>query len=81
MLSLSSRQEQGPTRPFRPIVAERVPRRRFPSGSGAGVSADAASGFVRSPVSGAAHAQAAESGLTFTELKRILDQIRHVADG
>ena len=69
------------TQNIRTIIAERVSRRGFLLGTGAGMSAVAASGFVGSLFSGAAHAQAAQSSLTFTELKRIFDQTHHVADG
>jgi secreted PhoX family phosphatase len=66
---------------FRAIVAERVSRRGFLLGSGAGLSAVAASGFVGSLFSGQAHAQPAQSSLTFTELTRIFDATHHVAEG
>ena len=70
-----------PTRDIRTIIAERVSRRGFLLGSAGGLTAVAASGFVGSLFSGAAHAQAAQSSLTFTELKRVYDQTHHVADG
>ena len=70
-----------PTRDIRTIIAERVSRRGFLLGSAGGLTAIAASGFVGSLFSGAAHAQAAQSSLTFTELKRVYDQTHHVADG
>ena len=69
------------TEPMRNVIAERVSRRGFLLGSAGGMTAVAASGFVGSLFSGAAHAQAAQSSLTFTELKRIYDQTHHVADG
>jgi len=72
---------QNTSQPIRTIIAERVTRRGFLLGSGAGITAVAASGFVGSLFSGAAHAQAATSSLTFTELKRIYDKTHHVADG
>ena len=70
-----------PARDIRTIIAERVSRRGFLLGSAGGLTAVAASGFVGSLFSGAAHAQAAQSSLTFTELKRVYDQTHHVADG
>ena len=70
-----------PARDIRTIIAERVSRRGFLLGSAGGLTAIAASGFVGSLFSGAAHAQAAQSSLTFTELKRVYDQTHHVADG
>jgi hypothetical protein len=66
---------------IRTIIAERVSRRGFLLGSAGGLSAVAASGFVGSLFSGQAHAQTAQSSLTFTELKRVYDQTHHVADG
>lgn len=69
------------TEPMRSVIAERVSRRGFLLGSAGGITAVAASGFVGSLFSGAAHAQSAESSLTFTELKRIYDQTHHVAEG
>ena len=66
---------------IRSVIAARVSRRGFLLGSGAGLSAVAAGGFVGSFFSGTAHAQAAQSSLTFTELRRIYDQTHHVADG
>ena len=67
--------------PIRSIIAERVSRRGFLLGAGTSLGAVAAGGFVGSLFSGAAHAQAAASSLTFTELTRIFDQTHHVADG
>ncbi len=72
---------QNSSQPIRTIIAERVSRRGFLLGSGAGITAVAAGGFVGSLFSGAAHAQAAASSLTFTELKRVYDQTHHVAEG
>ncbi len=66
---------------IRSIIAARVSRRGFLLGSGAGLSAVAASGFVGSLFAGQAHAQAAQSSLMFTELKRVFDETHHVADG
>ncbi len=66
---------------IRSIIAARVSRRGFLLGSGAGLGAVAASGFVGSLFSGQAHAQGAQSSLMFTELRRIYDQTHHVADG
>jgi uncharacterized protein len=66
---------------IRTIIAERVSRRGFLLGSTGGIAAVAASGFVGSLFSGQAHAQVAQSSLTFTELKRVFDQTHHVADG
>ncbi len=75
------RQRNATVQDIRTIIAERVSRRGFLLGSGAGIGAVAAGGFVGSLFSGAAHAQAAASSLTFTELKRIYDQTHHVAEG
>jgi hypothetical protein len=69
------------SQPIRSVIADRVSRRGFLLGSAGGLSAVAASGFVGSLFSGQAHAQAAQSSLTFTELKRVFDQTHHVADG
>jgi hypothetical protein len=66
---------------IRSIIAERVSRRGFLLGSATGLSAVAATGFVGSLFSGQAHAQAAQSSLTFTELTRVFDQTHHVAEG
>ena len=66
---------------IRTVIAERVSRRGFLLGSGATLGAVAAQGFVGSLFSGQAHAQAAQSTLQFTELKRIFDETHHVADG
>lgn len=66
---------------IRSIIATRASRRSFLMGSGAGLTAMAASGFVGSLFAGQAHAQAAQSSLTFTELKRVFDETHHVADG
>ncbi len=66
---------------IRTIIAGRVSRRGFLLGSGAGITAVAAGGFVGSLFSGQAHAQDAQSSLQFTELKRIFDETHHVADG
>ncbi len=66
---------------IRHIIAERVSRRGFLLGAGATMGAVAAQGFVGSLFSGAAHAQAAASSLKFTELKRVYDDMHHVADG
>ncbi|MGL4237070.1 MAG: dTDP-glucose 4,6-dehydratase, partial [Tabrizicola sp.] len=66
---------------IRTVIAERVSRRGFLLGSAGGLSAVAATGFVGSLFSGQAHAQAVQSSLTFTELKRVFDQTHHVADG
>ena len=63
------------------IIAERVSRRGFLLGSGAGLAAVAASGFVGSFFAGQAYAQEAQSSLKFTELKRVYDDTHHVADG
>ncbi len=67
--------------PIRSVIAERVSRRGFLLGSGTTLGAVAAGGFVGSLFSGEAHAQAAQSSLTFTELKRVYDETHHVADG
>jgi uncharacterized protein len=66
---------------IRTIIAERVSRRGFLLGSAGGLTAVATTGFVGSLFSGQAHAQAAQSSLTFTELKRVYDEMHHVADG
>lgn len=66
---------------IRSIIADRVSRRGFLLGTGSTLGAVAASGFVGSLFSGAAHAQAVQSSLGFTELTRILDQDSHVAPG
>jgi uncharacterized protein len=66
---------------IRHIIAERVSRRGFLLGSGATMGAVAASGFVGSLFSGAAHAQDAQSSLQFTELARVFDDMHRVADG
>ena len=63
------------------IIAERVSRRGFLLGSGAGLAAVAASGFVGSLFAGKAYAQEAQSSLKFTELKKVYDETHHVADG
>ena len=66
---------------MRDIIAERVSRRGFLLGSATGLGAVAASGFVGSLFAGAAHAQATQSSLGFTELARVLDEYAHVAPG
>jgi hypothetical protein len=67
---------------IRHIIADRVSRRGFLLGSaGATLGAVAAQGFVGSLFSGAAFAQDAQSSLKFTELKRVFDDMHHVADG
>ncbi|MEI6098174.1 MAG: PhoX family phosphatase [Alphaproteobacteria bacterium] len=63
------------------VIAERVSRRGFLLGSGAGLAAVAASGFVGSFFAGKAYAGQAQSSLKFTELKRVYDETHHVADG
>ncbi len=63
------------------IIAERVSRRGFLLGSGAGLAAVAASGFVGSLFAGKAYAGEAQSSLKFTELKRVYDETHHVAEG
>ncbi len=76
---MSIRHPQSPH--IRSVIARRVSRRGFLLGSTGGLSAVAASGFVGSLFSGAAHAQPAQSSLTFTELTRIYDATHHVAEG
>jgi hypothetical protein len=66
---------------MREVIAERVSRRGFLLGSAAGLGTIASGGFVGSLFSGEAVAQAAHSGLRFTELKRVYDDRHRVADG
>ena len=75
------RTPQSPSPHMNAIIAERVSRRGFLLGSGAGLAAVAASGFVGSFFAGKAYAQEAQSSLKFTELKRVYDETHHVADG
>ena len=64
---------------IRSVIADRVSRRGFLLGSAA--AAIAVPGFVGSLFSGAAHAQAVQSSLKFTELKRVFDDKHRVAEG
>jgi uncharacterized protein len=74
--------ERQTSRPdIRNIIADRVSRRGFLLGTGGTLGAVAAQGFVGSLFSGAAFAQDAQSSLKFTELKRVYDDMHHVADG
>ena len=66
---------------MRSVIAARVSRRGFLLGSGAGLGAIAAQGFVGSLFSGQAVAQEVRSTLAFTELTRVYDKSHHVADG
>lgn len=75
------RERNATAQDIRTVIAARVSRRGFVLGSGAGIAATAAGGFVGSLFSGQAHAQDAASSLQFTELKRVMDQTHHVADG
>jgi hypothetical protein len=66
---------------IRSVIAARVSRRGFLLGSGAGLGAVAAQGFVGSLFSGQAHAAGAQSSLAFTELQRTYGVTHQVAEG